>query len=191
VRACFNTPVLIFLLAILSIFNQPTISYADSLICERQMAIAAKKHGVPIGILYAIGLTETGRRNTLHPYALNISGKGHFPQTKNEAIRLFNQARVEGHKLIDLGCMQINHHYHSKQFSSIEKMLDPVANVTYAALFLKRLFKREGTWTLAAARYHAGPDNLDAQKKYVCIVISNLVASGFGEWTAEAKKFCN
>jgi len=178
------------LLTVLFIFSLPQKSFADSLICERQMAIAAKKHGVPIGILYAVGLTETGRKNTLHPYALNVSGKAYFPASSKEAIKVFNKARAEGHKLIDLGCMQINHFYHSKQISSTEKMLDPAANVNYAALFLKRLFKREGTWTLAAARYHAGPDNLTAQKKYVCIVITNLVASGFGAWTSGAKEFC-
>ena len=40
------------------------------------------------------------------------------------------------------------------------------------------------------ARYHAGPDNDPAQKKYVCRVIANLVASGFGAWTADARSFC-
>ena len=187
----FKAPVLVLLWTVLFIFNQVQMAHADSLVCERQMAVAAKKHGVPMGILYAVGLTETGRRNTLHPYALNISGKSHFPASQNEAVRLFNEAREQGHKLIDLGCMQINHFYHSKKFSSTESMLDPGKNVNYAALFLKRLFKREGTWTLAAARYHAGPDNLSAQKKYVCIVISNLVASGFGAWTPNAKTYCN
>ena len=29
--------------------------------CEREMARAALKHGVPLGMLYAVGLTETGR----------------------------------------------------------------------------------------------------------------------------------
>jgi len=178
------------LLAVLFTSSLATKSHSDSLICERQMVVAAKKHGVPIGILYAIGLTETGRRNSLHPYALNISGKARFAKSEAEALKLFEEARRQGHKLIDLGCMQINHYYHSKQFSSTRKLLDPKANVTYAALFLKRLFKREGSWTLAAARYHAGPNNLTAQKRYVCIVITNLVASGFGSWTPNARTYC-
>lgn len=164
---------------------------ASGLICEKQMAMAAKKHGIPLGILYAIGLTETGRRNTLHPYALNVSGKSYFPKSKAAALLKFQESKNQGEKLIDLGCMQINHYYHSSNFSSTQQMLDPRKNVEYAALFLKRLYKREGTWTLAAARYHAGPKNLTAQKKYVCIVITNLVASGFGAWTDNAKKFCN
>ena len=43
---------------------------------------------------------------------------------------------------------------------------------------------------MAVARYHAGPDNDPAQKKYICRVIGNLVASGFGAWTPQAKAFC-
>ncbi len=178
------------LMAVFS-FSLPGAAFASAdLVCEKQMTIAAKKHGVPLGILYAIGLTETGRRNTLHPYALNISGKSVFPKSKSEALEKLVEAQNQGNKLIDLGCMQINIYYHSRKFASAGDMLDPQQNVNYAALFLKKLFKREGTWTLAAARYHAGPNNLPAQKRYVCIVIRNLVASGFGQWTDNAKNFC-
>jgi soluble lytic murein transglycosylase-like protein len=86
--------------------------------------------------------------------------------------------------------MQINHHYHARHFASVEEMLDPAKNVEYGARFLKELYQREGSWTMAVARYHAGPDNDAAQKKYVCRVIANMVATGFGEWTSEAKAFC-
>ena len=40
------------------------------------------------------------------------------------------------------------------------------------------------------ARYHAGPNNNPAQKQYVCRVITNMVATGFGQWTPGAKSFC-
>jgi len=43
---------------------------------------------------------------------------------------------------------------------------------------------------MAVARYHAGPDNDPAQKRYVCRVISNLVATGYGKWTPTASEFC-
>lgn len=159
-------------------------------VCEGYMARAAARHGVPLGFLYAIGLTETGRRNSLHPWALNIHGKTYFPASRAAAYRIFQRARRQGKFLIDLGCMQINHHYHGKHFASPMEMLDPARNVDYAARFLKRLRQREGSWTLAAARYHAGPNNNAAQKRYVCVVIRNLVASGFGKWTRNAIRFC-
>ncbi len=159
-------------------------------LCEREMTRAAAKYNVPLAVLYAVGLTETGRRGSLSPYALNIEGPSFFPATLEAALRRFEAARKEGARLIDIGCMQINHHFHGRQFRSLEAMFDPRENVDYAARFLRSLREREGSWTLAAARYHAGPDNDPAQKKYVCQVISNMVAAGFGAWTTNARAFC-
>ena len=91
--------------------------------------------------------------------------------------------------LIDVGCMQINHHYHADAFASVTEMFDPHKNVDYAAHFLTRLRQREGSWTMAVARYHAGPNNDPAQKRYVCAVIANMVATGFGAMTPNARSF--
>jgi soluble lytic murein transglycosylase-like protein len=158
--------------------------------CEREMTRAAKKYDVPLGVLYAVGLTETGRRGSLHPYALNIEGPSFFPTSLAEALKRVETARKDGAKLIDIGCMQINVYFHGNKFHSVEEMFDANKNVEYAARFLKELKVREGTWTLAAARYHAGPNNNPAQKRYVCNVITNMIASGFGEWTPNARAFC-
>jgi len=151
---------------------------------------AAARYGIPIGILYAVGLTETGRKNSLQPYAMNIEGKAEFYPTAAAALSRFEHVRRQGARLIDLGCMQINYYFHGEAFSSVAQMLVPSANVDYAARFLKQLRAREGNWTLAVARYHAGPNNDPAQKKYVCRVMENMVATGFGNWTAQARSFC-
>lgn len=158
--------------------------------CENHILAAADIYNIPAGILYAVGLTETGRKGTLHPFALNIEGKAVYATSPQHAFELFAKARLENKKLIDLGCMQINHYYHHDQFATVQDMLDPAQNVQYAAKFLSRLKTRHKTWTMAVARYHAGPDNDPAQKKYVCRVIKNVVATGFGEWTNAAKDFC-
>ena len=158
--------------------------------CEREILAAAAKYDIPAGILYSVGLTETGRKGSLQPYALNIEGKAYFGANREEALQTFEAARARGAKLIDLGCMQINHHFHGDQFSSPAEMFDPRKNVEYAASFLARLHARHETWTMAVARYHAGPNNDPAQKRYVCRVIANLVATGYGSWTANAKQFC-
>lgn len=159
--------------------------------CEGEILRAADKYGVPPGILYAVGLTETGVKGSLQPYALNIAGKAVFARSAGEAERVFTKAQRAGARLIDLGCMQINHHYHADRFDSLADMLDPHRNVDYAARFLTRLKRRHKTWSMAVARYHAGPDNDPAQKRYVCRVIANMVATGFGEWTSQARGFCN
>lgn len=158
--------------------------------CERHIAAAAEKHGVPVGILYSVGLAETGRKGSLHPYALNIEGSAVFAGSLSEALEAFHTARRNGRTLIDLGCMQINHYYHRNEFADLAAMLDPARNVDYAARFLARLRGRHQSWTMAVARYHAGPDNDPAQKKYVCRVIRNLVATGYGRWTPQARAFC-
>lgn len=163
---------------------------APSSVCEREMTRAAKSHGVPVGVLYAVGLTETGRRGSLQPFAMNVEGRAQYAGTAAEAVRAVESARKDGAVLIDVGCMQINHHYHRDAFASLAEMFEPRKNVDYAAVFLKRLKQREGNWTMAVARYHAGPDNDPAQKRYVCSVITNMVATGFGAWTADARAFC-
>lgn len=158
--------------------------------CEPEILKASDRYGIPVGILYAVGLAETGHKGTLQPYALNIEGKAVFPASKQAAIATFTRAERDGARLIDLGCMQINHHYHAGAFAGIADMLDPRRNVDYAARFLLKLKARHETWSMAVARYHAGPDNDPAQETYVCRVIANMVATGFGKWTPAAKGFC-
>lgn len=159
--------------------------------CEAEILRAAERYDVPAGILYAVGLAETGRKGSLHAFALNIEGRAVFAGSAREAELEFDRARRDGARLIDLGCMQINHHYHAAQFPSLRHMLDPRLNVDYAARFLSRLKQRHGTWSMAVARYHAGPDNDPAQKRYVCRVIANLAVTGFGRWTPQARRFCH
>jgi soluble lytic murein transglycosylase-like protein len=158
--------------------------------CEREMARAARLHGIPLGILYAVGLTETGRRGALYPYALGAEGQTVFARNADDAVASFEAMRHRGIKLIDLGCMQINHYYHGDKFESVRAMFDPARNVDYAARFLKELKGREGSWTMAVARYNAGPNNQPAQKRYICHIVDHLVSSGFGAWTEKARSFC-
>ena len=162
----------------------------ESLACEREMTRAAALSGVPLNVLYSVGLTETGRKGELSPYDMNIDGKDVHSATLAEAMASFARAKAQGAKLIDIGCMQINHHWHGADFASLSEMFDPVRNVEYAAKFLKTLRAEEGSWTLAVARYNAGPDNPAAERTYVCAVIRNMIASGFGRWTANATALC-
>ncbi|MDQ0348956.1 lytic transglycosylase domain-containing protein [Ancylobacter vacuolatus] len=159
-------------------------------VCEAAMARASAKYGVPLAILYAVGLTETGGNGTLQPFAMNAGGKSHVATSAADGARKLKEFNARGVSLVDLGCMQINHRWHGEQFASVADMFDPERNVDYAARFLAELRQRHGNWTMAAARYNAGPDNDPAQKRYVCAVIRNLVRSGFGSWTAQSRAFC-
>ncbi len=163
---------------------------AGSMACEREMARAAAESGVPLNVLYSVGLTETGHRGELGPYEMNIDGRPVHSDSLVEAMRRFAAAKATGARLIDVGCMQINVRFHGARFRSLADMFDPARNVDYAANFLKALRAQEGNWTLAVARYNAGPGNPAAEQTYVCAVIRNLIASGFGRWTAAARALC-
>jgi soluble lytic murein transglycosylase-like protein len=173
--------------ALISFTSEAGASLRD---CESAISAAAAKFGIPEGILYSVGLTETGRKGSLQPYAMNVEGKAYYFERLEEALQAFQRARDGGAVLIDVGCMQINQHFHGEHFSSVEAMFDPRRNVEYAARFLSDLHSRHETWTMAVARYHAGPNNDPAQKRYVCRVIANLVATGYGSWTPNARQFC-
>jgi hypothetical protein len=95
----------------------PRSAEAATGLCEAEILAAARAYGVPPGILHSVGLTETGRKGSLHPYALNIEGRTVFASSRSEALREFERARAEGKTLIDLGCMQINHRYHGAEFN--------------------------------------------------------------------------
>ncbi len=101
------------------------------------MTRASAQHGVPLNVLYSVGLTETGSRNGLSPYDMNVDGQAVHSTSLAEAMARFAQAKGRGAKFIDIGCMQINHHFHSADFRSLSEMFDPARNVEYAANFLK------------------------------------------------------
>lgn len=154
------------------------------------MTNAAARTGVPLNVLYSVGLTETGHRGELGPYDMNVDGRAVHAETLPEAMTHFAVAQAQGARFIDVGCMQINVHFHGRRFSSLAEMFDPAHNVAYAADFLKGLKAETGAWTLAVARYNAGPGNPAAERSYVCAVIRNMVASGFGRWTPSARALC-
>jgi soluble lytic murein transglycosylase-like protein len=159
--------------------------------CEIHLSAASAAEDVPLGLLYAVALTETGSNGVLNPYALNIEGRSFLAQSQSEAFEAFEVARAANKSLIDLGCMQINYHYHRKSFPTVGDMLDPKKNVHYAARILKALKQKHGSWTEAVARYHASPKNKVAQHRYVCKVLTNMVATNFGSWTPESMSYCN
>jgi soluble lytic murein transglycosylase-like protein len=167
-------------------------SFAEGLenICEAEMIRAARAHDVPLALLYAVALTESGQRGTLRAYAMNVDGRPTFGVSLQDGLMRFAAAKAKGARLIDVGCMQVNQFYHGASFRSVADMFDPRQNVSYAAKFLHDLHESQGSWTLAIARYHAGPGKPAAQKSYVCAVIANMIASGFGSWTPQSKSFC-
>ena len=60
------------------------------------MTRAAASTGVPLNVLYSVGLTETGRRGELSPYDLNVDGRDVHSGSLAEAMARFDLAKEHG-----------------------------------------------------------------------------------------------
>jgi len=128
-------------------------------LCEDAALVAAAETGVPVSVLRAITLTETGRKYGKKlrpwPWTVNMEGAGKWFPTAQEA-RAYAQNRFDsGARSFDVGCFQINYRWHGQAFDSVEQMFEPLANARYAARFLKRLYAESGDWSVAAGAYHS------------------------------------
>lgn len=129
--------------------------------CERLFPRYERLMSVPIYLLRAIALTESGRyhepssRLVPWPWTVNSGGKAYFADSRDEAAAIVKKLQARGIQNIDVGCMQVNLMYHGSAFKSVEDALEPVNNVAYAAKFLQDNFTRAGSWKQAVANYHS------------------------------------
>jgi hypothetical protein len=137
-----------------------TIATADpAIVCDQAATLAAARTGVPISVLKAIALTETGRAHEgvsrPWPWTVNMEGQGVWFDDRASA-QAYALAHFDlGARSFDVGCFQINYKWHHQAFESIDEMFDPVANALYAAGFLNSLHAETGDWELAAGAYHS------------------------------------
>ena len=101
---------------------------------------------MPQDVLHAISLTETGRpangRLRPWPWAINREGKGFWFKNRDEALAFAKASVAAGRRSFDVGCFQINYHWHGMNFASLEAMFDPDTGADYAARFLQSLYRR-------------------------------------------------
>lgn len=118
---------------------------------------SAQARQIPPAVMTAITLTETGRGSPARPWpwAINLSGQGHWFATRQEALAFAQAAVSSGHRNFDVGCFQLNYRWHGSQFKELSQMFDPQSNADYAADFLTSLFAEVGDWSEAAGRYHS------------------------------------
>jgi hypothetical protein len=128
-------------------------------LCERAIVNGARRGGVPVEVLHAVALTETGKKQDgrlrAWPWAINREGKGHWFDSYEEALAFAKASLAEGRRSFDVGCVQINYRWHGHAFPSVEDMFDPEWTATYAAQFLRTLYEERGDWAAAAGAYHS------------------------------------
>lgn len=128
-------------------------------ICDRAAIQVSHETGVPVDVLRAISLTETGRNGKNGflpwPWTVNMEGIGKWFNDRETAQAYVDRNFERGARSFDVGCFQINYRWHGQAFNSIQEMFEPVANARYAADFLQRLYYELGDWTKAAGAYHS------------------------------------
>lgn len=130
--------------------------------CDTSIARLERHHNVPVRLLHAVALAESGRAVAggrelfAWPWTVTARGKGRYYPDKKSAIAAVRKLRASGVRNIDVGCMQVNLKYHPRAFENLEQAFDPVTNTGYAARHLADLRKSSRTWTRAVGRYHTG-----------------------------------
>ena len=129
--------------------------------CRAAASVAERDHALPPGLLFAIGRVESGRLATgagqpePWPWTVNANEQGLFFPSKAAALTWVREAQARGTDSIDVGCFQINLHYHPAAFATLEEALDPARNADYAARFLVALHAQLGDWGAATGAYHS------------------------------------
>jgi hypothetical protein len=134
--------------------------FAQHDLCEREIANAEKKYGIPHRLFMAIGTVESGRSinsqpKRPYPWTVCAAGKSYFFSTKSAAIAAVKRLIGQGKRNVDVGCMQVNLMHHSKAFKTLEEAFTPKYNVDYAARFFTNLKNMNRSWTHAVGYYHS------------------------------------
>ena len=136
----------------------------DYLKCIKYFDQYENKYKIPQKLLYSIALVESGRYSVKYqkslpwPWAVNQAGKSYYPKSKKEAMNLVSELIVIGKTNIDVGCMQINLHYHGHNFDHLENIFNPQYNVEFAAEILSNNYKKYKNWPSAVSAYHSSSD---------------------------------
>lgn len=127
--------------------------------CEHFAEAAGRAYGVPVGVMGAIARVESGRtvegRFRAWPWTLNQGGRGSFHSDKATALQTLRDVLDSGTRNVDIGCMQINWHWHAANFANLSEMMDPDSNTRYAARYLHELYQSLGDWEQAVMQYHS------------------------------------
>jgi hypothetical protein len=130
-------------------------------LCAGAIGPQETRSGIPKKLLAAISLVESGRwdaeagKGVAWPWTVTAEGKGRFFPTKSAAIAAVRRLQARGVSSIDVGCMQVNLHYHPNAFASLDEAFDPSRNVAYGANFLSDLKRDHGNWQRAVQHYHS------------------------------------
>ncbi|MEI8394445.1 MAG: transglycosylase SLT domain-containing protein [Rhodospirillaceae bacterium] len=136
--------------------------------CHTNTSMVERQLHIPNGLLLAISLVESGVGGVPQPNALSFGLRSVVASSRDDAVRRM-RGRIDN---TFVGCMQLSLRHHKAAFSSLDKMMDPRANIYYAGNMLVRLRAQTGSWSRAVARYQGGSS--EQSRHYVCRVWNHL-----------------
>lgn len=114
--------------------------------------------GLPCPAAVAIAQVESG----LHPWSLNIEGRGFKFQSREEALARAGEALALG-RSFDVGLMQVNSWWLKRYGISLEAAFEPLANIYLGGWILKEEIERRKDLKAAVGAYHS-PDPRRARR---------------------------
>ena len=132
------------------------------------LLLASSEYGVSFETLYAIAKVESN----LHPYAVNVGGRSHYPSSPRRALSL-----IKGKRNYDLGLMQINSYWVRKFSLRPEWLLNPYYNAKWGAYVLRYCQSKFGNTWRAIDCYHRGEKRAKEYSLYtskVCSILYNM-----------------
>jgi hypothetical protein len=165
---------------------------ADLRQCDVALREAAKANGVPARLLLALAPIESGvvsRSGQIYPWpwTLNVNGHGsYYFRSRAAAERHLNALIAAGIDNVDIGCLQVNWHWHGLAFVSPAAALAPALNAQYAASLLRKYRVQTGTWSGAVGLYHSHDTRL--AEVYRCRVARALAPTTKIRGCADARR---
>jgi hypothetical protein len=155
----------------------------QSSLCAAAVRQAEERFHLPNALLMSVAKAESGRPIASPtdirpwPWTIDADGTGIFVDSKPAAIAWMKLMSAR-HSLVDVGCLQVDLHYHPNAFRSLEEAFDPVLNADYAARVLVDLYHGEasGSWDAAVGLYHSHTALLAAEyRDRVAIIGADLL----------------
>jgi soluble lytic murein transglycosylase-like protein len=121
---------------------------------------------VPPSLALAVAKQESG----LHPWAVNVAGRGYIFGTPEEASRLIDRAWGQGDSF-DTGLMQINSYWLRRYGLNPHMLLEPKKNAVMGVWILSREIERFGLTWRAVASYHTPVAKNPERGKYYALAV--------------------
>lgn len=124
--------------------------------CEEAARAAEIRHGLPSGLLTAIGRVESGGAGGWNWSVNPNDGTPSQRFGSSDAVENYVQNLLSsGRRLLDLGCFQIDLSYHPEAFARWQDAFDTDMNAEASARILLQLHARLTDWNQVIALYHS------------------------------------